>query len=219
MLSNKSFRIAFIISLIAHGAILIKPPRLDFLSPSEPLKKIEVTYLKLKKEIVKTKGEISKREIDLRSNQKNKSKELPPPFLKKDELFKGKLSQLLKKPRLIRPDIIEVKKIIQLKPLPANKINNPSYITYYQIIREKIKRCAYKNYTRSDTGQAYLTFVILSDGTLNQAKIVDEKSTANTYLKEIALRSIKDASPYPAFPKELEYPHLSFNVIISFEIE
>jgi len=35
----------------------------------------------------------------------------------------------------------------------------------------------------------------------------------------VAEKSIFDASPFPAFPKDLDYPELSFNVIISFQIE
>jgi len=32
------------------------------------------------------------------------------------------------------------------------------------------------------------------------------------------LRSIKDANPFPPFPKDLNYPELTFNVVISFEV-
>jgi outer membrane biosynthesis protein TonB len=48
---------------------------------------------------------------------------------------------------------------------------------------------------------------------------VEEKSSADVYLTEIALKSVNDASPFPKFPTELDYFQLSFNVIISFEIE
>ena len=42
--------------------------------------------------------------------------------------------------------------------------------------------------------------------------------SGNPYLRDIALRSIK-ASSFPNFPKELDYLQLTFNVVISFEIE
>ncbi len=221
MLSDKTFCTTLIISAIVHGALFYRMPFLNLFPSFKAVNKVEITYLKLKpQELVETKDEFHKRDIKLKSEHKDYAKKLPPPqFVKKEELFTKEYQSLLRKPQLARPDVIAIKKNIQLKPLEINKINNPIYINYYQVVREKIRRCAYQNYTRSETGQIYLTFVVLSNGTLSVAKIIDEKSTDNNYLKEVALKSIKDAAPFPAFPKELDYPHLSFNVIISFEIE
>ena len=92
-------------------------------------------------------------------------------------------------------------------------------MNYYQLVREKIRRCAYQNYSRTDTGEVYLTFIINSDGSLKDIRLVEEKSSAAGYLKDIALQSVKDASPFPPFSKELDYPKLTFNVVISFAIE
>jgi TonB family protein len=148
----------------------------------------------------------------------------PPPFIDRESIFNQKQQPVLPKPSfakpvLIKPDIIAIKKKITLPPIDLDKINNPSYISYYQIVREKIKRAAYQNYTRTEVGEVYLSFIISSDGYLNELQLKEEKSTASPYLKEIALHSIKDASPFPNFPQELDYPQLSFNVVISFEIE
>jgi TonB family protein len=65
----------------------------------------------------------------------------------------------------------------------------------------------------------YLSFIISTEGYLREVRLVEEKSSFSPYLREIALRSIKEASPFPDFPKELDYPQLTFNVVISFEIE
>ena len=216
-----SFRIAIIISLVIHGGLLFRPPFFNFLRSFKPLGEVEITYLKLKSQAtIKVKDEDSKRIIEL-NKQKKYSKRLPPPFLiEKDSLFsKESSSYRRKRPDLTKPDIISVKKAIQLKATDIGKINNPTYLNYYQLVREKIRRCAYQNYTRSDTGQVYMTFVVLSNGSLGDLKLVTERSTANSYLKDVALRSIRRASPFPAFPKALNYPKLTFNVIISFEIE
>ncbi len=99
------------------------------------------------------------------------------------------------------------------------KIDNPSYISYYQTVREKIRRCAYQNYNRNEIGEVYISFIISNDGYIKSVRLINEKTTGNDYLKDTALRSVKDASPFPNFPKELDYPQLSFNIIISFEIE
>ncbi len=148
----------------------------------------------------------------------------PAPFVDKEKLFKTPTeaitrSNLFTKPALGKPDIIAVRKKISLPPVNLEKINNPSYISYYQIVREKIRRAAYQNYSRSEVGDVYLSFLILEGGSLKTVRLVEEKSSPSPYLREIALRSIKEASPFPNFPKELDYPQLSFNVVISFEIE
>ena len=152
----------------------------------------------------------------------DKNSLIPPS--NKDSLFNRSRPKLLRdqtiiKPAVIQPDIIAVKKKITLPPVDLEKINNPTYVTYYQLVREKIRRAAYQNYSRGETGVVYLAFVISTNGILRDVRLIEEKSSVNYYLRETALRSIRDASPFPAFPKELDYPQLSFNVIISFELE
>lgn len=226
MLSDRVFQIAFLISLLAHTAILFQKANLNLFPNHNREEKLEISYVKeLEKKSVYTKPTPDKKDLplDLPSNIVAK-KRLPPPFIDKQDFFKksggNKLSELaVTKPSLIKPDIIAIKKKITLPPIGIDKINNSSYIGYYQIVREKIKRAAYHNYTRIETGEAYLSFIISNDGYLKEVRISEEKSSSNQYLKEIALRSIKEASPFPVFPKELDYPQLSFNVVISFEIE
>lgn len=153
------------------------------------------------------------------------NKIIPPPFVNSENMLKAdKTAAALptpafSKPAFVKPDIIAIKKKITLPPVKTEKFDNPTYMSYYQIVREKIKRAAYQNYARDDTGEVYLSFIISSDGYLKEVQLIEEKSSPIPYLKEIALRSIKDASPFPNFPKELDYPYLSFNVVVSFEIE
>ena len=123
------------------------------------------------------------------------------------------------KPTFMNSQVLAIKKKISLPAIEMAKIDNPSYISYYQIVREKIRRSAYQNYTHNETGEVYISFIITNDGYIKDVRLAEEKTTANDYLKDIALRSIRDASPFPNFPKELDYPQLSFNIIISFEIE
>lgn len=216
MKQERTFRFALIISLLIHTGVVLNPFGFKILSFKPKEQKIEINYFNLKSYPESLQ---ERREIELKYNRTIKRK-LPPPYVSRADIFKENIkSASLPKPILSKPDIISVKKIIQLKNIDMDKISNPIYINYYQIIREKIRRCAYKNYNRSDTGEVYLTFVVLSDGSLSQLKVILEKSCNNTYLQEIAFKSIKDASPFPSFPKELNYPQLSFNVIISFETE
>ncbi|MDD5156390.1 MAG: TonB family protein [Candidatus Omnitrophica bacterium] len=228
MFSERLFVTAFLISVAAHGIILFQNPRFVIFSPAKNEPKMEVSYVKPPEEKKSPPAESLKnlnKEPFLKMSAKiTADKRTPPPFVDKDKLFSetrtvNSRQGLFTKPEFTKPDIISVKKKITLPAIDADKINNPSYISYYQIVREKIRRCAYLNYARTETGEVYLSFVISNVGDIKQVRIVDEKSSPSPYLREIALKSISDAAPFPNFPKELDYPHLSFNVVISFEIE
>lgn len=123
------------------------------------------------------------------------------------------------KPTFASSELIAIKRKIALPPIEMARIDNPSYISYYQIVREKIRRSAYQNYTHNQTGEVYISFIISNDGFIKDVRLIEEKTKAFDYLKSISLKSVKGASPFPNFPKELDYPQLSFNIIISFEIE
>jgi len=103
-------------------------------------------------------------------------------------------------------------------PATETKIKNPTYLNYYQTVRETIRRSAFRNFTKMYSGEVYLTFTILSTGILEKINLIEDKCKADDYLKQIALKSLKESSPFPSFPEGLKYPELSFNVIISFEI-
>ena len=234
MLGNRLLRVTFSISLLTHGAILLQATNLNPFLPAQKKQEIEVRYIK----------ENSRTKLQLKTSSKtNQQKSLsksipflkldsqiiagnrvPPPYIEQSNAYKGQRALPNKpsgipKPTFANSDLIAIKRKITLPPIEMAKLDNPSYISYYQIVREKIRRSAYQNYTRNETGEVYVSFIISNDGYIKDVRLADEKTTANDYLKNIALRSIRDASPFPNFPKELDYPQLSFNIIISFEIE
>jgi outer membrane biosynthesis protein TonB len=229
MESDRFFQYALIISLVTHTIILLRSPDLHLFNTASKPQKIEVSYT--------PSARIKESPFKTSSLNKDFPLKLPPkatlpqdirhPLTDTDasqSLLKKNLESLRQqsvamKPALAKPDTIAVKKKITLPDLAMDKIDNPSYTSYYQIVREKIRRAAYHNYTRTETGEIYLSFVIASDGTLKDTRFMEERSSTNYFLKQISLKSIREAAPFPAFPKELDYPQLSFNVIISFEIE
>ena len=125
----------------------------------------------------------------------------------------------LDKPLLPKTSAIPLKKKISFPALDLNRVNSPTYVSYYQIVREKIKRTAYRNYTGKETGEVTLSFVISKDGDLGGLRLSEERSSPSPYLRQVALSSIKEALPFPNFPKDLDYPQLSFNLAITFELE
>lgn len=235
MQTNKILRLTFFISLLTHGAAILHASSLNPFCPAPKKQDLEVRYIP------------QNRQIKLPSKAYSNKPALPgltsktEPFLKLDSQITAEnknipayanlnnpleLEKLLPKktagipkPVFTSSPMVAIKKKISLPPIEMAKINNPNYINYYQIVREKIRRCAYQNYTHNETGEVYVSFVISNDGNINDARLVEEKTAASSYLKDISLKSIKNASPFPDFPKELDYSQLSFNIIISFEIE
>jgi len=119
-----------------------------------------------------------------------------------------------------KPDKIKGLKItreVDVPMLKSEKINTPSYVTYYQIVRERIRERAYVNYTKLSMGEVYLTFIIKSDGTLGELQILENRSMATEFLKNVGMKSVQESAPFPPFPKDLDYPELTFNVQISFQ--
>ncbi len=237
MRSDRLLRVTFTISLLTHGGILLQAPSLNPFSPAPKKQKIEVHYIKENpraKSLPKAPSKpdlprpFPKSEPFLKLDSKAVTgSKVPPPYVEQDNPSKAvKLlpNRTLGFPKPALPafatlELMAIKKKIGLPPIEMAKIDNPSYISYYQIVREKIRRSAYQNYTHNETGEVYISFIISGDGYIKDTRLAEEKTTAGDYLKGIALRSVKDASPFPNFPKELDYPQLSFNIIISFEIE
>lgn len=232
MISDRILQITFVISLLAHGVIFLHFPSLNYFVPAPKDQKMEVRYIKESQEADLLPNKQTKLELQKAIFQRQDpflkldsqivaGRRIPPPYIpqnKGPKVLPASFSEF-PKPNFVSPDLTIIKKKITLPPIEMAKIDNPSYINYYQIVREKIRRSAYQNYTQNETGEVYVSFIISNDGYIKGVHLVEDKTTANDYLRGIALRSVKDASPFPNFPKELDYPQLSFNIIISFEIE
>ena len=221
MFSDRIFRFALIFSLTVHGALLLTNSSLSIFSRPRPFQ-AEVRYIKPPPE----NKEVQRQHTvePLLKSKLTMDKRTPPPYVDREAIF-GKARQmsprqaLYARPAFPKSDSIAPKKRVTLPPVDMDTINNASYISYYQIVREKIRRAAYQNYSRTDTGEVYLSFIIASNGELKDVHLNDERSSASAYLQQIALRSMQESAPFPGFPKELDYQQLSFNVVISFEVE
>ncbi len=95
---------------------------------------------------------------------------------------------------------------------------NPAYMSYYDVIREKIKAVASLNSPLIAEGEVYLTFILDSNGQLKALKLIDEKSIPDQKLRQLAYEFVEQASPFPPFPNDLKHSQLSFTVIIEFRL-
>ncbi|MBU0503356.1 MAG: TonB family protein [Candidatus Omnitrophota bacterium] len=229
MFSEKILQITLIISLLVHaGFLFFYRSNLSIVRLENKLKKLEITYIKTLESVKKQLPKNEALNFSKAGQKPGLEKAIaPPPFIEKVEAEPLKRTpgmysrnQAMLKPNFIKSPVVPLKKKISLPPVDSAKISNHSYLNYYQLVREQIRRSAYQNYSRAEIGEVYISFLISNDGQIRQMRLIDNKTQANQYLRETAMRSIREASPFPAFPKELsEYPQLSFNVIISFEIE
>jgi TonB family protein len=92
------------------------------------------------------------------------------------------------------------------------------YIGYYQLLREKIRSNVKRRYrSYYGEGEVRLNFVLNSGGKLTESAVDEAASSKDRTLKEIAVSSLREASPFPQFPKALSLPRMSFDVTIVFK--
>lgn len=230
-MANRIFYYALMASLFLHLTVIGGLSLWGALRAKiffKTLKPIEVTYHEIKKEPEPAE--------DARFKEVNVIKQPPVPqrvevVSRKMEMFSpavsnikdisktaGKIETSVKKEPTIKT--LDLERKITVPLLKAEKITNPKYLNYHDSIREKIKRRAY-SYVRHPgfaPGEVYLTFVLTSGGALTNIKVISEKTSANADLIAIGRSSVEESAPFPLFPEDLNYPELTFNVIISFEV-
>ena len=100
----------------------------------------------------------------------------------------------------------------------TSKLQDPVFATYYQAIREKIRKAAKRRYEgKRDSGDVSLGFTLFSNGRLKEASVFRKTSQATSNLGVLAVQSLVDASPFPPFPGRFEREQLSFLVVLTFE--
>lgn len=238
MYDTKSLQLAVLISIFLHFTIFLSAPYIGVLPEKEAFKPIKVAYFKpeeLKEKELPKKlvgGKPSKREL------------FPPvspealPEVRKEDIVNPPLEDMpFAKPLEAKKEEPTVETIIsgssggimqgKGKKFEAvineekDSIKKAAYIGYYRLVREKIRYYADRNYIKEKSasqGEVFLSFVVTSKGELLHIMIMDNRSAKDLLLRDIAINSVRDASPFPAFPQGMKQYQITFNVIISFEL-
>ena len=219
-MENNIFKISLILSLVAHIAFFAKLSYSNIHYLNKPIKKVEVVYQQMKTPFDQT--EIQAEEIDeLEKKPAKRIKVLKEEKAPGSSIIKdlSKLVESFKMPQKQHPDVVKdhVKRRVTVPPLKSENMASPMYLNYYQVVRSKIERYAQEKYNKFDVGEVYLTFIISADGRLRDLKLIEDRTSASSYIKKISVQSIQEADPFPPFPQDLKYPELSFNVVIYFE--
>ena len=226
---HNRFLLSLLISAVIHlGVVAYLNPERTRRIFEKPIKTIEVTYQAVKQKRVDEEKQVKVMKIVQRKLEEPKKikildKHLPS-FMPEGKNIKdmSKLSDDLSFNKKITPKIEthDLNRKITVPLLKSEKITNPKYLSYNETIRQKIRQRAYAYIDNPDfqSGEVYLSFIVDSTGTLKGINLNEQKSYANDYLKQVGERSIRESNPFPPFPTDLNYPELTFNVLISFEV-
>lgn len=219
MAENFIFKALFI-SLAAHTAVLcvsywskINDPHYKAIRQNQ----VEVSYRPVHQAADIREHPIRPAQrLDFSDNQKLFSDGTIPVSLVKDKptLPFGMLFE--SKPEQMRT--MELSRRVSITPIKSEKINNPVYAAYNEMVRDRIKEKVYENYDKMESGTVYLTFLLDDHGVLRDAKIIPEKTDASEHLQEIAMRSLRQASPFPAFLRGMNLSEYPFNIEIQYQV-
>ncbi|MCA9403713.1 MAG: hypothetical protein KC897_08020 [Candidatus Omnitrophica bacterium] len=104
----------------------------------------------------------------------------------------------------------------------SEKIQNPVYLDYQMRLRNQIRdrvRQYFVGYTGYEAGKVRIAFIVSALGELKAIRISEEHTSANERMRELGLKSVEDAFPFSAIPKNLPYSELTFNIEIIFTPE
>jgi outer membrane biosynthesis protein TonB len=235
MMDKKLFTTGLIFSFCIHvgmiGLLSLTKSKKSFFT--KPLKSIEISYQNINSLNTKKKETVFKN-LKVTKSQKPQQPQKVKVLSKKNNMLSaigeriqdiskisGKLAESQKKTPQI--SMIDISHKITISPISTEKITNPKYLSYNDDMRatisSNIKQRAYMYVNHKDfqAGKVYVTFVLASSGMLKQVQIIEGKTLANDYLRTVALKSIKESSPFPPFPIGFNYPEFTFNLLISFQ--
>ncbi|MBI4309072.1 MAG: hypothetical protein HY591_01940 [Candidatus Omnitrophica bacterium] len=219
---EKFFFKALFISLAAHMVFMCGGLWRHELKPDHPRKNrgVEVTY---KPQVSRTAPDIRRhpikpaQQLDLKNALMGPSNgEIPLKLGKEQQSLAKDFMMYERRPRQIRSTQMAVNRV-SVVPIKSEKINNPAYAAYNEMVRSRIESKVYEHYHKMEAGTVYLTFIIASDGSLNGAQIIEEKTHAGQNLKDISLKSLR-ASQFPPFLKGMTLPEYTFNIEIQYQV-
>lgn len=219
-MSPYAFKICIILSTCVHLAVLCPRSFLRLIPKQErPSQRIELTYFRsgpIKDVVVKDiKPITAQKEVKSVRNVAKlaeiKTPEVPEPLIV-ETYTEPKIDLKAEMPEGFREE----------KGNTADASSEDAAILlegYHLKVREKIKAMLEKNGKRfTREGEVYVKFVISKVGTLKDLVLYKDSGKEMRSLEAIAIKSVKEASPFPAFDAEIEETELSFKIPIRFTL-
>jgi hypothetical protein len=226
-MENRIFSRSMMFSFVLHFIVIALVCIQNFKTKNNmEIKRPEMVYVSanfkpIPSSVHKIESVLKKEDTRIQENLlKKSSPKIDFPGIKSGSLSRGipSVSETSKKLPTTIPSLGQ-KQSVSVPMIGSEQMTDPRYMGYQDKIREKIKNRASRYIADRDIeqGEVYLTFVLLSDGTLKDTRIIDRRTKANQYLRSVGMKSIVDSNPFPSFPGDLPYRELSFNVVICFE--
>lgn len=232
MYVDSIFRICLIVSISVHICLLLPWPFLDFLSkPEIPFQKIEMTYFNEKeisrpairdiKPAAATNQPVTPPEIkssDISSAAKTAAGHgvSEPASAKKEEEQKPIKEVGVKKeekPNNAAAHIEEKRDRVEIIEIGAQK--GVVYEKYYFDVREKIRSIIEKNKRGVlKESEVCVRFIVDRNGALKDLYLYKSSGPDAGSLERLAVKSIKEASPFPPFTDRIKEGELQFNLPI-----
>lgn len=107
---------------------------------------------------------------------------------------------------------IVIEKTTKLPQRESLKVTDSEY---YKLVADKVRELALFGRPKREKGEIKLAFTLSCDGNLVKEPYIIQ--TDNLNLGNSALKAVKDACPFPPFPKELQKKEETFKISLSYE--
>lgn len=229
--SSKGLMAWLLLSVAVHGAgvgIVAYAPQgsSQKLAQSEP---IEISFVQYADSRVSNPAKPAQRKKTAqkvrgipvpRLNSEAASEKLPPSEFEK--MMQAKLrkqeEQLLKLSADTR--VPEVKTLPQTSAeLLTDPVKGKIFVGYFGSVKHQIEDLLVNKYAKKSIGRGSvcLFFVLDRNGRVVNVSVVDAESSADDYLRDLAIQCLREAAPFGNFPQSLHTERISFNVTIYFE--
>ena len=213
---EQMMQIGLTVSFLLHAAVLLVMSGMQHAAPPRPLKEVEVSYVRPAQRPQPPPPPSASVAVPMPRPPAVASlggRARPSPGASASALLEPHAAQTAAVQKLQLPDTIDLSNLTQLSK------NAVVYVDYFQLLRERIRQAAMRRYPlRNTQGEVFLTFTVTADGQVPEAHIVEEQSTPEVALRAASLESLRDAAPFPPFPKTLNRPRMTFRIIISYEV-
>ena len=213
--SDRIFRWAFGLSLGAHLILLIgQVISLSWLPKPRNLDPLEVIYEQetAKEELRVLQEQLARMQRDTSSSPAPTAAGIRPHIRIPDRpsLMTG---QMLTD---IMPDHSMV---IDLTNLVDAARGDPVLLSYFSAIREQIQRTANSHdwvQQQRDEGLIFVSFVLSTSGQVEAVQVAGDRSANSAVLRDVAVRIVKGAAPFPPFPPSIPEPNKTIIVPLEF---
>ena len=109
--------------------------------------------------------------------------------------------------------------VVDLTNLADAARGNPVLLSYFGAIREQIQQTAnHREWLTAELehGLIYISFLLTANGAVKELDVVSDRSALSHALRDIALRIVKTAAPFPPFPPSMPEPSKTVVVPLEF---